>query len=62
MAVAQDIHPGSFHFGHFGHFGHDTGEVEKPLTEEELQAKLLEAENASVSLTLLGTLVNAGKP
>ena len=59
MAVAQDIHPGSFHFGHFGH---DTGEVEKPLTEEELQAKLLEAENASVSLTLLGTLVNAGKP
>ena len=64
MAVAQEVHHGHFHFGHFGplghlgHFGHAM-EVETPtltLAPEEVEARLAEAENASVSLTLLGGL------
>jgi hypothetical protein len=48
LAMAQEPH-GQFHFGAEG----TPGAVEPPLPED-LEERLAEAENASVSLTLLG--------
>jgi len=48
MAVAQEVHHGHFQLGPIG------GTKPSPPTDAEVEAKVAEAENASVSLTLLG--------
>ena len=59
LAVAQESHHGHFRFSHaLGRHTHDaqTEQAAEELVAEELEAKLAEAEDSSVSLTLLGAL------
>lgn len=55
LAVAQEVHHGHFHVPHI--FAPPVNPVDPVDVEEEFRVKLAEAENASVSLTLLGALV-----